>query len=198
MPGLYPAPVIVDRFLASVSAETLAQTFIAPCDLDVIGMLLSVSAAPGGSDGLTVNVSDNPVSQSPVAAYNLWTAANVPTISGTSTRSYTAGEITTVVQNSPYALDYPFPGPSGTVGYETAQSMSQITSDPVTSPPLIDKFGLLTGLVAPDNTYTDVNGFTLVPASHVHEGDILSFVIAAITSVGSAANLEIVLFANIY
>ena len=52
--------------------------------------------------------------------------------------------------------------------------------------------------MAPDNTYTDLNGFT-VPASTVHAGDVLSFVVTAggsAVSVGSAANLEIVLYTN--
>jgi hypothetical protein len=44
-------------------------------------------------------------------------------------------------------------------------------------------------LVAPDNTYTDYNGITSTPASYIHAGDVLSFVIAG-ASPGSAANLQ--------
>jgi hypothetical protein len=46
-------------------------------------------------------------------------------------------------------------------------------------------------LVAPDNTYTDFNGFTSA-ASHVHAGDILTFVVGG--TAGSSANLEVVLY----
>jgi hypothetical protein len=210
MSGLYPSTVLVERFLASVSAETMAQKFIAPCDLEILGMLLVLGTAAGAGDGVTVNVSNNPVAQANVAStqlspnpYNLWTAANVPSVAGSATSNITSGTITTnaylgaLLENKPYALEYPFPGPPGTVGFETAQQTSQITSAPVTTPPTIVKFGITAGLVAPDNTYTDANGFTSTPTSTVHEGDILSFVIGAISSVGAAANLEIVLYGQV-
>ena len=205
--GLYPNLELVERFLGSVSATTLTQRFIAPCDLDILGMALYVSTAPGATDGVIVNVSNSPTSQLPatapsgaanqsVAAYNLWTSANAPSILGTATNNLTVTN-TGVIENVPYALNYPLPGPSGTTGFKTAQSTSQTTETPVTAPPTIYEYGIAP-LVAPDNTYTDLNGFT-VPASTVHAGDVLSFVVTAggsAVSVGSAANLEIVLYTN--
>jgi hypothetical protein len=206
--GLYPDLEIVERFLASVSASTITQRFIAPCDLDVIGMLLFVSTAPGTNNGVAVNISNVPTSQVtsvPAGAanqavtnpYNLWTAANVPTILGTATTNGVTSA-PAVVANKPYALNYPLPGPSGTTGYFTAQSTSSGTSLPVTSPPSFYEYQL-NALTAPDNTYTDLNNQTLTPASRLHAGDVLSFVITAAgsgASVGSAANLEIAVYCN--
>jgi hypothetical protein len=197
--GIYASRIIIERFLASVSATTLSQVFVAPFDLEVLGLIAAVGTAPGTSDGLTVNVSNSPTSQlANVSAYNLWTSANVPTILGTSKLSVTTDTTKTVVQNTPYALNYPLPGPSGTSGFVTAQRTTQSTETPVTAPPNMSVYEL-DGIVAPDNTYTDFNGATLTPASIVHAGDVLSFVVAAAgtgASVGAAANLEIVLFAT--
>jgi hypothetical protein len=201
--GLYPDQILVERFASAPSVGTLAQRYPAPCDLDVIGMMLWLGTAPGTNDGITVNISNLPTSQqggalSSVSAYNLWTATNVPTILGAGTESFTTTNALEVIENVPYALNYPLPGPTGTVGYETAQATSQITTAPVTAPPQMYKFSL-NALVAPDNTYTDYNGFTAVPALSVHAGDVLSFVIAAAgtgASVGAAANLEILLYAQ--
>lgn len=210
--GLYPSDIIIERFLASVSASTLAQKFIAPCDLEVVGMSLFLGTAAGSTDGVAVNVSVVPTSQvtsvpsgapnqSVTNPYNLWTATNVPTILGTATQSPGTTISSTfygsqnLVDNFPYALNYPLPGPSGTTGYETAQATSTVTQTPVTSPPTLYKFQS-NALTAPDNTYTDLNNIASTPASIVHAGDVLSFVVAAAgtgASVGSAANLEIAL-----
>ena len=43
----------------------------------------------------------------------------------------------TVNQNTPYAVNYPLPGPSGSVGYKTAQATSTVTEMPVVTPPTI-------------------------------------------------------------
>lgn len=201
MSGFYDSPVLIERFLASVSAENLPQPFIVPTDLDVIGLVAHVGTAPGGADGVTINGSVFPTSQqggalASVSAYNLWTTANVPSILGTAVNSFTTTNTTEVIQNFPYALDYPLPGPAGTVGYETAQATSQITTAPVTAPPELYIYEM-GALVAPDNTYTDYNGVTLKPAYHLHAGDVLTFVIGAGgtgASVGAAANLAITLF----
>lgn len=193
MSGLYTNPVLVERFSSAVALGNLAQPFVAPCDLDVVGLVAVVITPPGGSVSLTVNVTDTPVSQlANVGPYSLWTAANVPTITGTSTRSYTTSANTAVVENRPYALNYPLPGPSGLSGYETAQATSPITQDPVTAPPTIFEYQM-GALIAPDNTYADFNGFT-TPASIVHEGDVLTFMVGG--GVGSAAGLEVVLYAH--
>ena len=199
--GLYPNSDIVERFLASVSASTLTQRFIAPADYDVIGMLLYVSTAPGATDGVSVQISNFPTSQqggsnSSVSAYNLWTTANLPTILGTNTTNAVTSNSTTVIENIPYALNYPLPGPAGSVGYATAQATSQTTTNPVVAPPSLYKFQMTGGLVVPDNTYTDYNGITAA-TSIIHAGDVLSFVVGAAgsnASVGSAANLEIALY----
>lgn len=210
MTGLYPAPFAFERFLASVSAQTLGQVLICPCDLEIVGLALNLGTAAGGTNGVTVNISDLPTSQNgsgqgytQVNAYNLWTSTNVPTVAGTATSNMpsTTSDVFYGTQNRvlnrPYQLKYPLPGPSGTTGFITAQSTALGTSTPVTSPPVM-YLPSVTALVAPDNTYTDLNGITAVPASRVHAGDILSFVIAAVSggTVGSAANLEIVLYAQ--
>ena len=204
--GLYQAPIVVERNSTSSAAATIFPPFIAPEELEVLGMLLNLGTAPGAGDGVAVNISNSPTSQlsaaqggTAVSAYNLWTTANRPTILGTNT-TYpgVTSTFSQVVENIPYALNYPLPGPAGSVGFETAQQTSTITTAPVTSPPLVYKFGI-NALVAPDNTYTDYNGITTVPALYVHAGDVLSFVISAAganVSVGAAANLEIVLLAN--
>jgi hypothetical protein len=201
--GLYPSDVLIERFLASVTASTLAQVFVAPCDMEVFGLLAHLGTAPGAGDGVTVNISNSPTSQiGLVSAYNLWTAANVPTILGTAVTNIGTSTPDTfygnqnLTVNKPYALNYPLPGPTGTSGYTTAQATSQTTEAPVTSPPVqyVPQLGAFT---APDNTYTDYNGNT-ASALAVHAGDVLSFVIAAAgvsVSVGAAANLEIVLYA---
>lgn len=201
--GLYPSDIFIERFQASVSAANLGQLFVAPADLDVLGLVATVGTAPGANDGVIINVSNFPTSQqggsgAPVSAYNLWTAANAPTILGTSKNSFGTTNSGTVVNNVPYALNYPLPGPSGTKGYNTAQSTVQTTETPVVTPPLIF-FYEMNALVAPDNTYTDYNGVTGKPAAHIHAGDVLTFSVAAGgsgTSLGAAANLEIVLFAQ--
>ena len=204
--GLYQDHIIANVFLASVTATTLGQKWVAPADADVLGCIINLGTAPGTNDGITVNVNNSPTSQTGgpgtnVAAYNLWTATNVPTILGTATNNLTVTQNDTfygaqpLIKNQPYALNYPLPGPSGTVGYVTAQSTAQTTEVPVTSPPVQYFFGLSGyGSVAPDATYTDYNGNTLTPASVLHAGDVLSFVIAAAgsgASVGAAANLNI-------
>lgn len=196
--GLYPDMELIERYVSgAISATTLGQVFVPPVDLDIIGMVLYVGTAPGSTNSFTVNVSNYPTSQNggsgtSVGAYNLWTATNVPKLTGTATNNLTVVQ-TAVVKNVPYALNYPLPGPSGTVGYTTAQSTAQTTEVPVTAPPTAYNFGI-GALVAPDNTYTDYNGNTAVAASQVHAGDILSFVVGG--TVGSAANLEIVLYAQ--
>ena len=200
--GLYQDHYVIERFLASVSATTIAQRAVVPFDADVLGMVLWLGTAAGGTSGVNVNVSDLATTQQNVtgaantgpAAYNLWTAANVPTITGTATTNLKQVN-TTLVQNSPYALNYPLPGPTGTQGYVTAQSNVLTTQSPVTAPPSIIKPTLtpLFGSAAPDNTFVSLNGFT-DPASTVHAGDVLSFVITAGgsgVSLGSAANLNI-------
>ena len=199
MPGLFLSPVIVERYLASVSASTLAQVFVAPTDLTVVGLVAYVGTAPASTDTVKINVSNSPTSQlvSPagaanqsVVAYSLWTAANVPTITGTATTSFTTSNSTSVIENTAYALNYPLPGPSGTSGYKTAQSTSQYTQSPVIAPPdmYVYELGALTG---PDNTYSDLNGQTQ-SAALIHAGDVLSFVLTG--TVGSAADLQISLF----
>jgi hypothetical protein len=190
--GLYPNAEIVERFQASVSAANLAQPFIAPCDLDIIGLLAVVGTAPGSTNVMTLNVNNSPTSQlANVSAYNLWTAANVPGITGTSTKSFATSTTQTLIENIPYPLNYPLPGPSGTRGYVTAQATSQTTETPVVAPPTMAVYQLL-GLTPPDNTYTDFNGVASTPASLIHAGDVLTFVVGG--AVGSAANLAISLY----
>jgi hypothetical protein len=186
--GLYSNIELIERSQASYSAAAIAQPFLCPCDMDVVGLGLWIGTAPGGTAGITVQISDSPTSQlASVSAYNLWTTANIPTISGTKQSNLLASS-TTVNQNTPYAVNYPFPGPSGTVGYKTAQATSQTTETPVVAPPTITEYGI-TGLVAPDNTYTDLNGATQ-PASYIHAGDVLTFTVAAASGgAGSAAGV---------
>jgi len=194
MAGLYASSLVVERFSATVASGSLGQVFVAPFDLDIVGLIAHVGTAPGGTDTLTVNVSDSPTSQlANVAAYDLWTAANVPTITGTATSSVGTNTTLEVVDNRPYALNYPLPGPAGTTGFETAQATTTITQSPVTAPPQLYRYEM-DPLVAPDATYTDFNGVVGVPASVVHAGDVLSFVVT--TASAAAADLEIVLFAN--
>ena len=209
--GLYQDHEIVERFVTSPTAQTIGQRFVAPLDLDVLGCILWLGTAPGtgATTGLTVNVSVSPTSQiggggTTVGAYNLWTAANVPTVAFNATNNLTLIQSNvfygsqTLVNNNPYALNYPLPGPSGTSGYVTAQSTSQTTESPVTSPPVIYRYGVNGfGAVAPDNTYTDYNGVAGTPASLVHAGDVLSFVITALGGgIGAAANLNIELITS--
>lgn len=192
--GLYSNIEIVERFQSAYSAAAITQKFLCPCDMDVVGLGLLIGTAPGANAAITCQVQNSPTSQlSVVSAYNLWTTANVPTISGTNTGNLLAAN-TTVNQNTPYAVNYPFPGPSGSVGYKTAQATSTVTETPVVTPPTIAIPGI-SGLVAPDNTYSDINGATQ-PATYVHAGDVLTFTVAAGTGgAGSAAGtLEIVLY----
>jgi hypothetical protein len=188
---------LIERFLSSYAAGSITQKFIAPCDLEVQGLLANIGTAPGGSASVLFNISNSPTSQlSVVSPYNMWTTANTPTISGTNTNSFTTSVTSTVVKNLPYALNYPLPGPSGTVGYTTAQATAQTTETPVTSPPTLALYQL-GALTPPDNTYTDYNGITGTSAGYIHAGDILTFTVAAGTGgAGSAAGtVEIVLFA---
>lgn len=209
--GLYQDHFIVERFTASVTASTIAQRYVAPVDLDVIGAILWLGTAAGGTGGVIVNVQNTPTSQTggpgtSVSPYNLWTAANAPSVLGTATTNLVVSQSNTffgtqqLVLNAPYALNYPLPGPSGTVGYITAQSNSLTTETPVVSPPTVYKTGITGyGAIAPDNTYTDYNGIAGTSASVVRAGDVLAFVITAGgagLSVGSAANLNIELIAS--
>jgi hypothetical protein len=196
--GLYPDRVVIERFSASPGDGNIAQRFIAPFDIEVLGMALYSATAPGSTNVMTVNVSNFPTSQqggafSSVGAYNLWTAANVPSVTGSATSNLVTSNTTALVENLPYALNYPLPGPAGTIGYETAQATSQITTNPVTAPPTVYQFKLASGLVAPDNTYLDYNSI-LTTAGTVHGGDVLTFVVGG--TVGSAANLEIILYGD--
>ena len=193
--GLYANMELVERFLSSYAAGSITQKFVAPVDLEVQGILALIGTAPGGSASVLFNVSNTPTSQPGVGAYNLWTTANTPTIAGTATTSFSTTLLPTVNKNVPYALNYPLPGASGTSGYNTAQSTSQTTETPVTSPPTMATYGLLP-LTAPDNSYTDYNGVNQ-PASIVHAGDVLTFTVAAGTGgAGSAAGtVELVLYA---
>jgi hypothetical protein len=192
--GLYSNIELVERFLSSYSAGAITQKFLCPVDMDIVGLGLLIGTAPGAGAAITCQIQASPTSQlASVAAYNLWTTANVPTISGTNTSNLVAAN-TTVNQNTPYAVNYPFPGPSGTSGYKTAQATALTVETPVVTPPTITEVGI-SGLVAPDNTYTDINGVTQ-PASYVHAGDVLTFTIAAGTGgAGSAAGtVEAVLY----
>lgn len=195
--GLNPNIELIERFQSgSISAANVAQVFVAACDLDIVGLMLYLVTAPGGSSSINVNVNNFPTSQqggsgTTVGAYNLWTATNVPTVTGTAHSNSTAVQSIQVVENQPYALNYPLPGQSPTTGYKTAQATAQTTQTAVTTPPLIYNYQM-SALVPPDNTYTDYNGLTQ-PATWVHTGDILTFVIAG-GSPGSAANLEMVLY----
>lgn len=192
--GMYPNNEVVERSLSgAVATETLFPSFMAPYDFDVLGLVLYVQTAPGSTNSFSVNILNTPTSQqggpgTNVSAYNLWTPANAPTVTGAAKSNLTASQSTQVVENIPYALNYPLPGPAGTTGYVSAQATSQTTTNPVVSPPLLYKFSM-SNLVVPDNTYTDYNGITGQPASLVHAGDILAFAITA-PSPGSAANLQ--------
>lgn len=192
--GLYPDIEVIERYLSSVATGNMVQPFIAPCDLDIIGLVAHVGTAPGGSTLLTINVSNSPTSQlSVVSAYSLWTTANAPGILGTATNSFSVANPATVIKNVPYALNYPLPGPSGQSGYVTAQSQSQTTQSPVVAPPTQTEYGLSAPLVGPDAVYNDLNGVSQ-PASWVHAGDILTFVLSG--AAGSAANLGISIYAS--
>jgi hypothetical protein len=193
--GLYGDSFIIERSLSSVSATNLTP-FIAPCDLEVLGLVAYLATAPGSTDGVVLNGSNAPTSQTNVNAYNLWTSANAPSILGTSHDSFsTSSTNRSVVENRPYPLNYPLPGPSGTSGFYTAQAQATATETPVTAPPTIDIFNMA-ALVPPDNTYTDFNGFT-ANANILHAGDVLTLSVAAGgsgNSVGSAANLQVSLY----
>jgi hypothetical protein len=207
MPGLFQSPVIITGSQASVAAGNISPLFVAPCDLEIIGLVAYVGTAPGAGDGVILNGSVAPTSQIGTGSqetpnpYNLWsttaTPNNRPSILGTSQTSFTVSQSTKVVQNSPYALNYPLPGPTGTSGYVTAQSTSQTTETPVTAPPQVTAFGI-SALVQPDNTYTDFNGFTL-SAAILHAGDVVTWTVTAggtNVSVGSAANLTFSVYCN--
>lgn len=198
--GLYQDHFVAERFVANPTAQTVGQRYVVPADADVLGLILWLGTAPGVNDGVIVNVNNLSTSQqgglgTPVGAYNLWTAANAPSILGANTTNLTVVQ-SPLVTNVPYALNYPLPGPSGTQGYVTAQSNVLVTENPVTAPPTSYKVGVnpLYGSVAPDATYTDYNGVTGQPASYVRAGDVLAFVITAGgsgLSIGAAANLNI-------
>ena len=74
------------------------------------------------------------------------------------------------------------------------QSTAQTTDSPVVTPPTIKEY-YVTGIVAPDNTYTDLNG-VVQSAGYVHAGDVLTWTVAAGTGgAGSAAGtVELVLY----
>jgi hypothetical protein len=194
--GLYPNTEVIERFSSGgISAGAVAQPFMAPYDLDVVGLLIYLVTAPGTTASINVNVSDFPTSQqggggTTVSAYNLWTAANVPTITGAAKSNSVAVQNISLVDNFPYALNYPLPGASPTTGYKTAQATAQTTQTAVTAPPTFFEYQM-SQLVVPDNTYTDYNG-QVQPASVVHAGDVLTFNIAG--TPGSAANLEMILY----
>lgn len=190
--GLYPADFVIERYVSGlVAAGSLPQVLLAPCDLDVLGLMAWVGTAPGGTDSLTINISDSPTSQTGVAPYNLWSAAAVPTITGASQASFSTSTARSVIENEPYALDYPLPGPVGTSGFVTAQSSSVTTISPVIAPPSIAIYEL-NALTAPDEVYVDFNGFAGTPASAVHAGDVLTFVVGGVP--GAAADLSVALF----
>jgi hypothetical protein len=200
--GLYAGPVIIERSLASVATGNLVQVFVAPADLVVVGLLAYTGTAPGGSTSLTVNISNSPTSQlnppsgaanQSVVAYSLWTSTNVPTITGTAKFSTATTNTTTVIENVAYALNYPLPGATGagTTGFITAQQTTLgSNANAVSSPPKMYEYAL-NSLVAPDNTYLDLNNQTQ-SAALVHAGDVLTFVVGG--AAGSAANLQITLF----
>jgi hypothetical protein len=196
--GLYQNHEIVERFLAAYAAGPVAQFFVAPMDFDVVGMLIGANVAPGGTNFVTVNVSDVPTSQqggpgvnANVAAYNLWTAANVPTLTGTAKVSLPVQQ-PGIIQNQPYSLNYPLPGPAGTQGFVTSQQTTLTTINPVLTPPTVYKYSV-GALVAPDNTYTDYNGIVGAPASYVHAGDVLSFVLGGTPGAAAGLSMELVL-----
>lgn len=190
--GLYGNIEILERNLASVTGTTIFPPFVAPCDLEVVGMVAHLGTAPGTTSTVIVNVSNAPTAQTGVSAYNLWTAAKVPTITGASANNFTTSLLPSLIDNFPYALNYPLPGPAGSVGYVTAQASTQTTTNPVVAPPTFSAYRM-GALTAPDNTYVDVNGVTQ-STSIIHAGDISSFVVSG--TLGSAANLAISLYLN--
>ena len=111
--GLNPNTMLIEREQAAVAVATLAQPFIAPCDLDVVGLLAVLgTTAPGAGDGVVINLNDSPTSQlASVSPYNLWTTANAPSILGTSKNSFTTTTAPTVIENSPYPFNYPSRAP---------------------------------------------------------------------------------------
>jgi hypothetical protein len=199
--GLYPNGTVIERFLATVTPQTLGQRIQIVADGDLIGMVLYVSTAPGTGNGVSVNLSCVPTSQitnvpaaaqnqSVVSPYNLWSSTNVPTILGSATASWVSAPALATVANVPYALNYPMPGPSGTSGLKTAQATLPTTETPVTSPQATYQYEMANPY-PPDLSYLDMNG-QLQPTYRVHAGDILSCVVSAAganVSVGSAANL---------
>jgi hypothetical protein len=190
--GLFPDMELVERFTATVSAATIAQTFVSPVDLDVIGMALTLGTAGGP---LTVNISNFPTSQqggggSTVAAYNLWTTPNVPTLAAAAKSNLAVTQSVAVAKNVPYALNYPLPGLPVQSGFSSSQATTQTSQNAVVTPPTMFEYGIVTG-TAPDNTYLDYNGISQ-PATWVHAGDVLSFVVAG--TVGAAANLNICMY----
>jgi hypothetical protein len=201
--GLYPNAIVIERYLASVTPQTLGQRLQIVADADCLGMVLYTTTAPGTGNGVSVNLSCVPTSQitnvpagaanqSVVSPYNLWSTTNVPTLLGSATQSWVSQPLPTYVFNTPYALNYPMPGPSGTSGLKTAQQALPTTETPVTSAPPFYQYNMSTPY-PPDLSYVDMNGQTQ-PTMRVHEGDILSFVVTAAgvnNSVGSAANLLI-------
>lgn len=198
--GLYQDHFVAERFVASPTAQTVGQRYVVPADADVLGLILWLGTAPGANSGVIANVNNLSTSQqgglgTPVGAYNLWTAANAPSVLGANTTNLTVVQ-TPLVTNVPYALNYPLPGPAGTSGYITAQTNVLTVENPVLAPPTSYKVGVnpLYGSVAPDAVFTDYNGVTGSPASYVRAGDVLSFVLTAGgsgVSIGAAANLNI-------
>jgi hypothetical protein len=188
MPNQFPSYIVIERFLASVAAGNLTQQYTSPIDCDIVGISASVGTAPGGTSTVTVNGSVSPTSQlSKVSPFTLWSAANVPTILGTSKTSQTATLVTQGPVFQAYAQNYPFPGPGGTSGLVTAQSSVPTVENPVLSPPMQFQPSV-TALVAPDLNYTDLDGYSR-PTARLRNGDILTFVIGG--TLGSAANLDI-------
>lgn len=213
MPGLFQSPVLAERFYSAVTVGNLAQPFVAPCDLEVISLVGRVGTAPGAGNTFTVNVNVTPTSQqvglpsgvTAIPSYNLWSSANVPTISGTSTTTFVTSASdadlgTLLLLNEPYALNYPLPGPlngpytdgTGVSGFYTAQSTSQQVQEPVVSPPPMYEYGMTTP-VRPDAQYNDINGISQ-PTYWVHAGDVLTFTVGG--TVGSAADLSLVLYSQ--
>lgn len=199
--GLFQDHKIVERSLASVSVEALPfpGLFIAPTDYEVVGLLLYIGTAPGATHAVSVNCAVTAVSQVGASSlitpnpYNMWTTANVPTITGTAQSNIVAVQNQTLVNPNPYNLNYPLPGQSPVTGYETAQSPTTGTFTAVTTPPLVTKFQM-SALTPPDNTYVDYNGITTA-ASILHTGDLVSFVVSG-SSLGSSANLQMELVLN--
>ena len=196
--GLYGNIELIERWSPTVAAGSLngfLQPFLAPCDLEIVGLMAQAGTAPGSTNTMTINNNNTPTSQTGVGAYTLWTATNVPSLIGTATKTFTTSLLPTLVDNFAYALNYPLPGAptSATVGFKTAQATTTSSNaGAVQTPPTFSRYGM-NALVAPDNTYTDYNGI-VQPASIVHAGDVLLIVIGGV--VGSAANLDVTVFAN--